>query len=81
MQCPFKTLLGLELITKHVVRRPQHRIGKDRIFRTSSLPCDSLSAQRELHAAGRVEGTMKIHRQPAKQTQLLVAIFTLFGKR
>jgi hypothetical protein len=37
MQCPFKMLLGLELITKHIVRRSQHRIDKDRIFRTSSL--------------------------------------------
>ncbi len=73
-------LLGPELITKHVVRSPQHRIGKDRILRTSSLPSDGLSAQREFHAAGGVEGAMKIHRQPAKQTQLLIAIFAPLGK-
>src|SRR5882672_3067391 len=74
VQGPFEVFWRADVVCKHIVRCSQHRIREGCIFRASCLLRDRLGAQRNFKATGRVDRTMKIHRQPTEETQLLVGI-------
>src|SRR5216684_3394612 len=75
VQGPFEVFWRADVIGEHVVRGSQHRIRKSCIIRVSRLLRDRLGAQRNFETTSRVDRTMKIHRQAAEETQLLVGIF------
>src|ERR1700744_3534766 len=79
-QSPFEVSWRTDVISKHIVRGTQHRVREGRVFGTSCRLRNSFGVKRNFKATSCIDRTVKIHRQPAEEAQLLVGSFETLCK-